>query len=385
VFRSDGTNGDAVSPVNERREVLIAGPSSSLTIPGIVVSQIVEVLARSHPVTRIEVDDPTDFDSGLFRAPSLAAALNELVDTNIVVHEAPSNPRLRNEAFEKWLSPRVHTAVAFVWPTIDSSWVRQFIEDTKSVGATAIVVCASVPKSTHARLSNLAELVFDADLVLVGTEKEASTLRGQLIATSPIVESHSALSLGRRVSKSAYQEIMAFLPKGDVKALSTLLSAFDAIPEAWIDSYRLDVVMRYTGGEIPEMIDASYHSEYVTLIGEDISSEELVKLVSASSALIVADPAIDSRAFHTAAECGLPIVVLADTELPIVGRGYVGALLANMHRSVSVYVALTHALRLADLQFPRPDEWRELVERLLATSEVGPSGLRRFEPSMHVR
>jgi hypothetical protein len=51
--------------------------------------------------------------------------------------------------------------------------------------------------------------------------------------------------------------------------------------------------------------------------------------------------------------------------LPDVGRGYVGALLADMNRPVSVHVALTHALRLAELHFPRPDAWNDLVNRLL--------------------
>ncbi|NNN01656.1 MAG: hypothetical protein HKL86_07490 [Acidimicrobiaceae bacterium] len=350
--------------------VVVAGPSSSLTIPGIVVSQIVEVMAQSHRVMRIKVDDSNDFDSELFRAPSLAVALQSSNATKVAVHVAPNQSRLRSESFSKWITNDVRAAVAFVWPGIDSSWVRQFIEVANSVGAATTVICANVPKTNPARVANLAELVADADLILVGSDADATALSSEFGLSGPIVELHSSLSLGRRAVKSSVQEIVAFLPKDGTDSLATLLAAFDAIPEAWIDRYRLEVVMRYSGSKALHMVDASYHSEFVTLVGEDISSSNLERLVSSSSALIIADPAFDSRAFLTAVECGLPIVVLSSAELAGVGRGYVGALLADLSRPVSVYVALTHALRLADLQFPRPDEWDALIVRLLGKFEA---------------
>jgi len=352
-----------------KQSVVVAGPSSALTIPGIVVSQIVETIAISHPVIRINVDDSIDFDSELFRAPSLAIALQRVDGAKMSVHVAPSHHRLRGESFDKWITSEVRAAVAFVWPGIDSSWVRQFIETANSVGAQTTVICASVPKSSPTKISNLAEFVSDADMILVGNESEAQALSSEFGIAGPLIETHSALSFGRIEQKSPVHEIMAFLPKNNTESLATLLAAFDAIPEAWIDSYQLEIVMRYSGVKVPEMIAASYHSEFVTLIGEDISSDDLERLVASSSALIIADPVFDSRAFLTAVGCGLPIVVLASAKLPGVGRGYVGALLADLSRPVSVYVALTHALRLADLQFPRPDDLDALIVRVLGRSE----------------
>ncbi|HEY5437617.1 MAG TPA: hypothetical protein VIJ99_01820, partial [Acidimicrobiales bacterium] len=118
------------------------------------------------------------------------------------------------------------------------------------------------------------------------------------------------------------------------------------------------------------MVAESYHSDFVTLVGTDISSSDLNRLCASSSALIIADPAFDSRAFSIAVECGVAIVVLASTHLPDVGHGYVGALLADLNRPVSVRVALSHALRLAELHFPPPDAWNELVHRLVGTTPL---------------
>jgi hypothetical protein len=123
----------------------------------------------------------------------------------------------------------------------------------------------------------------------------------------------------------------------------------------------------------------------VHLVGEDLSSADLEQLCSSSSALIIADPAFDSRAFSIAVECGTAIVVLASGHLPDVGRGYVGALLADMNRPVSVHVGLTHALRLAELHFPRPDAWSELVGHLLKVPERVVTTDEVLEPAVQVR
>jgi len=344
-----------------RSVVAIAGPSSSLTIPGIVVSQIVRVMARTNSVIRINVDDRSDFDSELFRAPSLAAALHDDVELNVVTFEAPRRSWARNEAFEWWMSSHVETAVAFVWPGIDSTWVRQFVAAAKKVGATSTVVCASAPRANSLSFAHIADFIKDADQVLVGRESDAQALRKELGSRAPSITTHQALQFSRSVPQPAVHRIMAFLPKDNMVALATLLAAFDAIPEAWVDSYHLEVLMRFTGEDAPQLVAASYHSECVKLNGDDISSEKLGRLVAGSSALIIADPVVDSRAFSTAVDCGLPVVVVASANLPGVGSGYVGALLADLDRPVSVYVAVTHALRLSDLQFPRPEEWQALV------------------------
>jgi hypothetical protein len=164
-----------------------------------------------------------------------------------------------------------------------------------------------------------------------------------------------------------------------------LLAAFDAIPEAWIDAYRLQIVMRYMGGSVPQLVERSYHADYVTLVGEDISTIDLEQLCAASSALIVADPAFDSRAFSTAVDCGIATVVLSPAKLPDVGRGYVGGLLADMNRPASVHVALIHALRLAELRFPSPDAWDELAQRLGGKRPQVPASLEVLEPAIEVR
>jgi hypothetical protein len=85
--------------------------------------------------------------------------------------------------------------------------------------------------------------------------------------------------------------------------------------------------------------------------------------------LIVADPALNSRAFSTAVDSGVATVVLATPDVPKVGRGYVGGLLAEHDRPASINVALSHALRLADLRFPGPDAWMDLARRLSTSAE----------------
>ncbi len=348
--------------------IVIAGPSSALTIPGIVVSQIVGAFAQNHEVVRINVDSRADFDAGLFRAPSLAAALRKVDDFNVEIHDAPTSQWLRGESFDTWMSPEVRVAVAFVWPGIDSHWVHQFIAAAKEVGVWTTVVCASVPKSASHGIGNLTDLIRDADLVLVGSETDAQVLGASFASLGPKVETHTALSLTKKVPRPPVKKIMAFLPQDDVQSLSTLLAAFDAIPEAWIENYRLAVVMRYGDSPVQNLIEDCYHSDFVSLTGDHIASDDLREMVASSSALIIADPVFDSRAFLMAVDSGLPIVVVVSAELPGVGRGYVGALLADLDRPVSVYVALAHALRLTDLQFPRPAEWDELEKRILGSS-----------------
>ena len=62
-----------------------------------------------------------------------------------------------------------------------------------------------------------------------------------------------------------------------------------------------------------------------------------------------------------------------------------GALLADMNRPVSVHVGLTHALRLAELHFPPPDAWNELVGRLLRVPEKVEATKEVLEPAVQAR
>ncbi len=363
--------------------IVVAGPSSSLTIPGIIVSQIVQAISERNSVLRIEVDSATDFDAGLHRSPSLAAAHHSAVPGNIVSYVAPGNSRLRAQAFEEWIPRDARAAIAFAWPGLDNSWIGQFLASAKVAGTPSMVVCVSLPKSNLAKVAALAEAMSEAELVLVGNATEADALSKAFGTAGPVVETHRALSLQGRAERSSIHQITAFLQRDNYETLATLLTAYDAIPEAWIDSYRLQVVMRYTGDAANRMVAESYHGDFVRLVGDDLSSEDMRHLCATSSALIIADPAFDSRAFTIAMDCGVGIVVLASAQLPDIGRGYVGALLADLNRPVSVHVALTHALRLAELHFPRPDAWNELVDRLLGAPVLEAIPTTSFAPTAH--
>ena len=363
--------------------IVVAGPSSSLTIPGIIVSQIVQAIFENNAVMRIDVDSNTDFDAGLHRSPSLAAAHHSSSQHGVVRYEAPGGARLRAQAFREWIPANARAGIAFAWPGLDNSWIRHFVESAKQVGAPTMVVCISLPRSNHDKLVALGDVMAGADLVLVGTDAEATSLKKALGADGPVVETHRALCLHGRVSKGSSHQITAFLQRDNYETLTTLLAAYDAIPEAWIPGYHLKIVMRFTGDKAKQLVEESYHGQYVQLIGEDISSPDLNELCSTSSAIIIADPAFDSRAFSIAMDCGVAVVVLASVQLPDVGHGYVGALLADANRPVSVHVALTHALRLAELHFPRPDDWVELVQRLLGVQTGATSGQSLVSPTFN--
>lgn len=350
--------------------IVVAGPSSSLTIPGIIVSQIVSSLCENNSVVRIDVDSTSDFDAGLHRSQSLAAAHHSALTNHIVNYRAPNNARLRAQSFNEWIQPGARAAIAIVWPGLDNAWIRQFLAVAKSKDVSSLVMIVSLPRSDMSKLMARADAMLEADFVLVGNTKEADVLASVFGSHGPKIEVHRALSLHGQEERSSIHRITAFLQKDNLETLATLLRAYDAIPEAWIESYKLEIVMRYRGDVAERMVDDSYHRDFVSLTGTDISSSDLNRLCASSSALIIADPTFDSRAFSIAVECGVAIVVLASTHLPDVGHGYVGALLADMNRPVSVRVALSHALRLAELHFPPPDSWNDLVNHLVGTSPL---------------
>ena len=104
--------GNGLSEAAVRAGVVVAGPGSSLTIPGIIVSELVQAMARLTKVTRIEVDLNTGLMAGLHRAPSLAAVFPPIEDGSIVIHQAPSNARSRIQTFRKLIGPQTAAAVA---------------------------------------------------------------------------------------------------------------------------------------------------------------------------------------------------------------------------------------------------------------------------------
>jgi hypothetical protein len=365
VFRrNDEPMGLAHRNDADRTSVVVAGPGRATTIPGIIVSEIVHAVSLTAPVSRIEVDLGLDYTVGLHRAPSLAVAHRADDVAEVSSRRAPDSARFRAQAFRDWLGPDVKTAIAYAWPGIDNSWIKPFVQIARSAGITSVVAIASLPRTTLMRPSSLADTVARADLVLVGDEADAIGLSRALGSGGPLVEAHEALSLSSRDDRGGGHQITAFLRRGSTSTLSSLLAAFDAIPEAWIDEYHLQVVMRHAGQIFPEMIANSYHGDHVRLIGEDLSRSSLDDLCAASSVLGVADPTVDSRAFSAAMDFGIATVVLSSSSVPEVGKGYVGGLLADLAHPASVHVALRHALRLAELSFPSPDAWDELALRL---------------------
>jgi hypothetical protein len=221
-----------------------------------------------------------------------------------------------------------------------------------------------LPESSAADASSIADILYRADHVFVGEVSDAIKLEKVFGSGGPNVESCPALSLRGKRGRTQDRQISAFLPSDDSKALATILSAFDAIPEAWIDRYQLQVLMRHSNERIPEMVSSSYYSDHVRLIGSDLSTNGLEELCFTSSALSVTDPAADSRAFSFAMESGKATVVICDSLMPKVGDGYVGGLLADLGSPSSVNVAFSHALRLEELQFPSPGAWEALARRL---------------------
>jgi hypothetical protein len=380
VFRRpEEPTGLAAARTSERNRVVVAGPGSTTTIPGIIVSEIVQAISRRSPTLRVEVDLGLDFTVGLHRAPSLAIAHSDEANATVTVRRAPDSARFRAQAFREWMAEDVGTAIAYAWPGIDNSWIKQFLAVGRHFGATTIVAIASLPRNARTRAVALADAVGRADLVLVGDAEDARALSSSIGSSRTKVEVHPALSLSNRVWSAPRQQITAFLPRDSTRTLSTLLAAFDAIPEAWVHDYHLQVVMRHVGQILPEMVANSYHADHVRLIGEDLSSPTLEELCAGSSVLSVADPGFGSRAFSTAVDFGLATVVLSSSRLPEVGRGYVGGLLADLTHPASVHVALTHALRLAELRFPNPDAWDDLAARLTNTAQ--PSPVRLLEPT----
>lgn len=352
--------------------MIIAGPGSTTTVPGIIVSEIAQSLARHAPLMRVEVDLGLDFTVGLHRAPSLAVAHSDESTARVQLRRAPDSARFRGQAFKEWLSDDVGLAIAYAWPGIDNSWVKQFLQIARQAGATTVLLLASLPRSARARPVSLADAAAKADLVLVGDPADARALATAIGSTRTEIDVHPSLSLASRGWSMPRKQITAFLPKDSTATLSTLLAAFDAIPEAWIHDYHLQVLMRHGGQIFTEMVANSYHADHVRLIGEDLGSTSLEQLCASSSVLGVADPGFDSRAFSTAVDVGIATVVLSSSRLPDVGRGYVGGLLADLTHAASVHVALTHALRLAELRFPNPDAWDDLAARLTKASPPAP-------------
>ncbi len=348
---------------NTRRgTVVVAGPGSNQTLPGIIVSEVVRALAKTGTVMRVEVDDAPGVGAGLHRAPSLSAAL-EPGRHRVVRVETLGAPWRRTATFRNLIGSDVATAVAYAWPGIDNEWIPPFLRAASLAGATTLVACASLPDG-RPPVRSLVEVLDWADRVFVGDISDATELATLLGPRGPKVEAHPALSLRGKAPLPSARQITAFLQRDYGESLTALLTAFDAIPEAWVESYALNVVMRHGGSPVTDRVAESHHARHVALIDGDISTDDLARLCVSSSVLSVASPTRNSRAFATAVDSGVATVVIDANERPNVERGYVGGFWADVRRPASIHVALNHALRLEELRFPGPDAWDRFAQRL---------------------
>lgn len=351
---------------------VVAGPSSNITIPGLMAAEVVGAFGMYARVTKVAVNPSKDYDSGLHRAKSLSSFFRVEEATHSFRHARSSIQR--RQGFRRYFKDRVEIAVALVWPDLDNSWVGEFVDVARESGAQTVVLVVSHP-SVNQGVVSIANEVAHADLVLVGDIMDATLLSATLSRTRPVIEVHRALTLNGRSAGTDRKKLTTFLPKDDERSLLSILTAFDAMPTDWVENYDLRVIMRYSSRSISDHVAASYFADRVQLIGEDFSSLDMQQLMANSSAMSVADPAIDSRAFATAVEVGIPTVVLTEGMTTDVGKGYVGGLLADLLRPTSVYVAHHHALRLSELRFPSPGAWLDLAARLDAVSVEVRDGL----------
>ncbi|MBW4077361.1 MAG: hypothetical protein HIU84_02365 [Acidobacteria bacterium] len=357
----EGTDARCATGRRSSFHAVVAGPSSSITIPGLMTAEVVGALGLYARVTKVAVDPSKDYDSGLHLAKSLSS-LYHVDEANHSFRNSRLSSQRRVE-FRRYFKEPAQLAVALAWPGLDNAWIGEFVEVAHECGARVVVMVVTHP-STNDGAFSVAKEVADADLVLVGDIMDATLLSASMGKTRPVIEVQRALSLTGRSARGARKELSTFLPKDDERGLLSVLTAFDANPSEWIQNYKLRVIMRYTARSIPDHIAASYFADRVELIGEDFSALDMQQLVSNSSTVSIADPAIDSRALATAVETGISTVVLTGGITWDVGRGYVGGFLADINRPTSIYVAQNHALRLSELRFPSPGDWLDLAARL---------------------
>jgi hypothetical protein len=196
-------------------------------------------------------------------------------------------------------------------------------------------------------------------MVMTGGEEDSRAVSSVI----GVVRTHPGLRFDSR-SASDVRDVVAFISPTDKRTVLTLLSAFDAIPEAWVDQYQLTIVSRFPAEELAVLAEASFHSEQIRSMGSDLSDEELENLVRQAATVMVADPAIESRAYSFAMDAGVPVVIISSETTPKVPGGYIGALVAAADRPVSIHVAMTHGLRLANIHFPSYPRWRNLIEQI---------------------
>lgn len=343
--------------------IAFAGPGLTLTLPGVIASEISASLSDFGRVTRINVDPSSNFTAGIHRAPSLSSSIERPVASRQLV--APRAAHERARFFHDVFTREYGTAVAYVWPGLDNQWLSQFVHAARGAAGRVVVACESVSGRPSSSLPRLAHTLRDVDVVVVGSLLDAEEARLAIGSSGPTVMWHDALALDNRGGTGDRVTITSFIPRDDETSLRTVLAAFDAIPESWIDRYALRIVTRADHSRVAALVSESYHGARVEVVGDAMTSEELTELCDDSSALSVAVPEASSRVMSAAIEQGIGIVVMRNGSLPAVGYGYVGGLLASRESASSVHVGLNHALRFTHLRFPQPSVWESLAKVLV--------------------
>ena len=363
---SPGPEGGAPSP---KVTLVVAGPGSSVTLPGVLVSEIAQSLADSYEVRRLEMDATQTFGLGLDRAPSLRSIQSVEFDVVRVPAVLPRRARLR--MIEQSLVG-VSAVVTVLWPGIDPTSMAMLGREARLRGIPVAVLLARVDGATAIR-DIAAKDLEGVDLVLTGDTADVTVLKGIV----PAVRAHPALNFAPRPTR-AVDVIVAFIPPEGEDVLRSVVTAFDAIPEAWIERYRLHVITRLPATSLGPIVDASFYREAIELTNSVLDDEQVGDVCSRAAAVMIADPIYESRAFTTSAAAGLPVVLVSSDSLPNVPSGYLGTLVARAGRPVSIHVAMTHALRLAHVAIPNYAGWRGLLDELamdVAKSVVtGPFG-----------
>ncbi len=351
-------------------QVVVAGPGSDRTIPGLLTSEVVEAMTSFATVTRLEIDPVRHFHVGLHRATALAAR-HEYHGQRVTTWRVETRRR-STKLFARHFTEETTLAVAVSWPTMATDWIGDFLSAAKKRNIPSLVLVVAGPTSPSSRIAALARDVVDADLVLVGDPFEANLLSALLRSPRPVIETHRALALMGRHEESSTQVVTAFVRPDDRDAIATIIAAFDGTPQSFASRYRFQIVTREGSPAVEELVSQSFYRDQIDVITKDFSTAELGAFCRESSAILIADPSFDSRAYATAELSGVATVVITDEEHPAVGRGYIGGLVADRTRPASVYVAMAHALRLASLNFPTPEMWSELGLRARLMTQPAP-------------
>ncbi len=178
--------------------VVVAGPSSDVTIPGVMTTAVVGALVAHADVQRVAVNLGKHHDAGLDRARSLTSN-RQFADLGATPLLKPNVNWQRRPQFTEFFDRDVSLAIALAWPGINCSWIGDFVRVANAAGARTVVLVVSHSTSSQGA-TLLAREVTDADLVIVGDVMDANFLGATLGRKHPVIEIHRSLSLTGRES-----------------------------------------------------------------------------------------------------------------------------------------------------------------------------------------